>query len=380
MDRINFRQFLAIIFLVVVSMKIFMLPAYLIRISGEESFLVMAFECAIDLVLLFVVIIIMRKSSGNFFETLNMVFGKVIARIIAAALALFYLVKLFLLITEFRMFFSVSVFEIPLPLIHILPFLVLLVFVSGKRLTVIGRAAELVIPLVIIGIILLGAFSAPSVNLSNILPLWISGEKLSKGIMSFPMWFGDTLLLFLFIGKTEKRKRLYFSFIPAIISVIIILFFSMMMFSLYANIPEVLFYGHNISNMTQYSTASFQFGRFDLLLFCMWSLGMLVTVSITMLMVSRLTNFVIRKNTGIWPSIIIAGGLMGATVAFSDANVASEYIIKYFSYPAMVLEYVFPLVFLTLLLIKNAVTKRKNNILLEKKQEDGGVKNEKANA
>ena len=370
MDRVNFRQFLLIVFLLAVTMKLFMLPTYMMRISGQDAFIVMLLESGVDMLLLVVVLVIMRMGNGNFFDILTEAFGKIIAKAATIILALFYLAKLFLLLTELRIFFSVSVLYQPLSPLHLLPVLLLLTFISGKQLCAVGRVSEIVTPLVIVSMLVLGLLSFNSVDYSNLLPIASGAANAGKGFVSFQMWFGDFVLLLIFSGRTDGRKRIFFALIAAVAGLFALVMFSSMMFALYSNVPEVLTYGHNISNMTQYSVSSFQYGRFDLLVFCIWLFGVILSAGIMVTFINRCVNFTVGKDIGIWTAITCSAAIIAATYVFFSANMVCEFFINYFAVPAMAVQYGFPLALLAALLTRRIIKRAKAK----------GVKHEKVRA
>lgn len=370
MDRINLRQFFLIVFLLAVAMKMFMLPTYMMRISGDDSLFVLVCESLIDVVLLIVVLMIMRAHKGTFFETITYAFGKVLARIIAGLLVIFYLAKLFLMLTELRVFFSTSVLYISLSPLHMIPLLLLLIFVSGKRLSVLGRVSEIITPLVIISMVVLGALSFSSVDFSNNLPLISDPRQIKEGMMSFPMWFGDFMLLLVFTGKTDNRKRLYFSLIAAGIGLLFMALFSAMMFALYTYVPEVLTYGHNISNMTQYSVSSFKFGRFDLLVFCIWLLGVLLSAAIMVNFINRCVNFAFGKQVGLYTAFICCTLIVIGMYIFDNANEICDFMIQYLALPAVIIQYGVPITLLIALITRKIIDRIKHKA-------DGGLYDKK---
>lgn len=358
MDRIKFRQFIIIVFLLAVAAKMFMLPTYMMRVSGPDSLIVMLIESAVDMLLLFVVICIIRSGKGSFVETVQYAFGKVLSKIMTAVLAVYYLCKLFLMLTEFKIFFSTAVLYMPLSPMHIVPLLLLLIFVSGKKLSVLGRVGEIIAPLVIISMFIMGAVSIPSIDFTNLLPLVTDPANIKEGLMSFPMWFGDFTLLLLFTGKTDARRRTWFSLIAAAAGLAVMILFASMMFALYKNVPEALTYGYNISNLTQYGVASFKFGRFDLLIFCIWLLGVLLSASVIVTFINRCINFTLGRDIGLYTAIVSCTLIVIAMYLFDNANEVGEVMTEFFALPAMIIQYGFPVLLLIALIIRRLTSRR----------------------
>lgn len=362
MDRVKFKQFMCLTFLVALAMKMFMLPVLLMRVSGRDGFLVMVIALVADLLLLVLVSAVIHAAGDHtFFDVLSRAFGKVAAKIIALITAAFYMLKLFMLIADIMIFFSTSVFDSTMSSLHLIPLIVLFGYFAFKPLSATGRLSELFTPIVIVSMLLLGALTLPEVDFSGLLPFVGEGwEPVTQGLITFTLWFGDFTVLLVLTGKTDGRgRKMYFSLIPAAVGGVLLLTFASVLFSAYGDMPEVLTYGHNISNMTQYAVGSFKFGRFDLVIFCMWLLAVLVSAGLMATMIAHSMDFVLGESLGKLGTVAAGIAIFTLLVIFSDLNAVTAFVTENLWLPSLIVQYALPPICLASVWIGNARAEHK---------------------
>ena len=88
--QVSTRQFVVVQFLVALAVKMFMLPALMLRVVGKDSYIVMLAWIAFEFVdLTFVVLLARRNPDKTMYEILTDAFGKVVSRVIVAMFTLF---------------------------------------------------------------------------------------------------------------------------------------------------------------------------------------------------------------------------------------------------------------------------------------------------
>lgn len=363
MDRLSLRQFIVITFLIGLAMKMFNLPVLMLRFCGRDAFVVLLIEAAADFILLGAVIAIIVCARGKtLFMLLEDAFGAIVSRIITIAVGLFWLLKLFIMLVDVRIFFSNTVFNAPLGAVHVLPLIVLLVYFALKPLSGAGRLGELFTPAVVISMALLGALTVSKVDFGGLRPLLADGSKpVTDGLSSLFMWFGDFTLLLMATGKADGGKKLFFALPAGIAAFACMTLFSAVLFASYGDMPELLSYGHSISNITQYAVGSFKFGRFDLLIFAMWLSAVFVSSGIIAAFFARCMNYVFGGKVG--RVMLVAGGaaVYIATMFTVNLNTVTELAMVYFNIPAAVVQYGLPVLCVVALTVTR-IKRRKNEI------------------
>ena len=208
--QISSTQFALLVFVCGMAIKMFMLPALMLKVSGRDSIVVMAFYLVIELVnVVFLTLTLKRNPDKTFYEILSSALGKIVAKIIVTYFTLFLLLKLLLMLSELKVFFSSSVYERISWDIMIIPILVLCVGFSTKPLTSLGRVAELFSPLILISTVILSLLLSAKVPIQNIFPLFDNGIKsVVDGALTFPVWFGDVSLLLVCLGNVKLSKKI----------------------------------------------------------------------------------------------------------------------------------------------------------------------------
>lgn len=361
MDKVNFRQLLCMTFLLALAMKMFMLPVLLMRASGRDAFLAMIIALAIDFVFLAVICVALKLSGeDSLFKVLESTFGKVISRIVVGVVSLFYVIKIIMIIVDLRIFFSTALFGPDMNAFHFLPFMLLMVYFAHKPLSVLGRLAELFTPFVIVSMLILGAITLPEVDFSGLMPFVEEGwGKIFLGVFPFGIWYGDFTALLLFSGKnTVEGKKIFFILIAAFVSMALLMSFATVIYASYGDMTEVLTYGHNISNMTQYAVGSYRFGRFDLLIFCVWLTGLILSAGIFTTFFRRGVTYALGDKLG---NILAVGAFVAVFIVFSNIEDLSKFIefsVEVFSLPSQIAQYGF-VIFTLIAAIVNSYKRKK---------------------
>lgn len=361
MDRVKFRQFMCLTFLVGLAMKMFMLPVLVMRVCGRDSFLVFIIAITADLVLLAFVAAVMHLAGDNtFFDLLSRAFGVIAAKIIVAVVAAFYLLKLYMILADITIFFSSSVFDMEISYLHLLPLIALFGYFAYKPLSATGRLSELFTPIVVVSMILLALLTVPEVDFAGLMPQLAEGwDGIIKGLFSFTLWFGDFTVLLVLVGKTDNAgKKCYFALIPAIIGGVLLMVFATVLFASYGDMPEVLTYGHNISNMTQYSVGSYKVGRFDLIIFCLWLMAVLLSGGLMSVFIAHSMDFIFGERVGKVVTAFTGAAIFVLFIVFSELNRVIEFVTNLWMFSLSV-QYLLPIVCLIAIPIGNARAERK---------------------
>jgi spore germination protein KB len=257
----------------------------------------------------------------------------------------------------------------------IIPILALGVGFATKPLTSLARTAELFAPLIIISTVLLSLLLSANVPIANILPLFSNGISTAvEGALTFPVWFGDVSLLLVCLGNVKLSNRVVLkSMIFRFLSVVFVLIFSLIMFSTYADITDLIDYGHNVSSMTQYSLGSHDYGRFDYIIYCFWMLAVIVKIMLNFFTLSQNVRYVIGKNSQyIIPIAVAVAVYILTTFVLKNENAmyqVSTSVLRFVFIPA---EFLLPFIVFILAIIKfdKAEEKDKKEIENERKADE----------
>ncbi len=105
----------------------------------------------------------------------------------------------------------------------------------------------------------------------------------------------------------------------------------------------MLTYGHNISNMTQYGAGSYKFGRIDLIIYTLWLSAVLLSAGLMMIFFTRAVSMSFGEKAARWTTVAACAALFVCTMIFSELNRVTEFMSSVFWAPALVVQYLFPL-------------------------------------
>ncbi len=346
-EQISSGEFAILAFLCGMAIKMFMLPPLLLKVSGQDSVFVMIFYLLIELInVTLLVLIAKRNPDKTYYQILQAALGRVGAKLVVTYFTLFLLLKELLIFSEIKVFFSVSVYDNVVWGVMILPLLAVCVGYGTKTLRTIGRSGQLIVPFVAVSALLLSLLLVGNIPFSNLLPFFYHGaEDFVRGIDTFPVWFGDVSLLVICLGNIRLTKgfavKTILSRLAAILAVSL---FSVIMFANYANVTDLIDYGHNVSSMTQYSLGSHDYGRFDYLIYCQWMFAVLIKVVLIFYTVTRNVSFVVGKKNNLVTSLVVAGALYVTTVfVLKNENVTYLLCSGPVKYVFLAAEFLLPL-------------------------------------
>ncbi len=320
--QLDTKQLYTLIFIIMMSMKMFMVPALLIHEAGRDSYITMAFFVGVEIVSLLVCLIAIKIADADIYTVFEGTYGKIVTTVLLLVLSAYYILKVTLIISEVKMFFLFSASEEFSWEIYIIPLLVFLLAVSIKTLNGIGRLAQLLLPVIALSIVMLFVLIIDRVDYSNLLPIMANGsEGVLSGIKKYPVWFGDLPIFAFCIGQVKKKKGFVWrSMLTVTISAAVVMFFSTVLFLTYAYLYPMVDYGHNISNMVVYAAGNYMYGRFDLLIFCVWLTSVLIQMGFITYVTVRHISHVFRAKSNFWTGlgVIIALYLISNNIFKSE--------------------------------------------------------------
>ena len=355
-EQISTTQWCVLVFICSMAIKMFMVPALLVKVSKNDSIFVMCFYLLLEIInTLLVVLTAKRNPDKTYYEILQSALGNMVAKIMIAYFTVFLLVKYLLILSEIKVFFSVSVYDSINWKVMILPIIALCITYANKTLRAIGRSAEIFVPIIIVSTLVLCVFLIGNIEISNLLPFFSNGaEDFVRGIKTFPVWFGDVSLLLICLGNIKITKRtVMFTVIARVISALLVVAFSTIMFATYCDISHLVDYGHNVSSMTQYSVGGNDFGRFDYIVYCFWLFSVFIKLSLIFYVCARNVSFIVSRKNNLIISLLL-GALVYVLTSFvlRNENVTYSLCTSGFKYFLMPAEFLFPLVIFTLARIK----------------------------
>lgn len=377
--QVSTRQFVVVQFLVALAVKMFMLPALMLRVVGKDSYIVMLMWIAFEFVdLTFVVLLARRNPDKTMYEILTDAFGKVVSRVIVAMFTLFVCAKGLLVLGELKTFFVVTMYADINWVVMLIPLMALLCAFGIRSLRSIGRTAELITPVIVVSTLVLSGLLLGDIEFANLLPVMENGfAPIKKGMLTFPMWFGDVSFLLMFLGNIKiNRGFIWKSYLSKLVATALVMLFSVTLFSTYANVSTLIDYGNNVSNMTQLSMGAQDNGRFDLMFYCIWLFTVFLKLALIFYFFTRNLGFIVgTRNNYLTSPICAAVWYAVSTFVLRNENVSYLFFTSAVKYALCPVAFVMPM-----LLYITALLKYRPNypetLMKKEKKPDGRKKSE----
>lgn len=353
--QVSTRQFVVVQFLVALAVKMFMLPALMLRVVGKDSYIVMLAWIAFEFVdLTFVVLLARRNPDKTMYEILTDAFGKVVSRVIVAMFTLFVCAKGLLVLGELKTFFVVTMYADINWVVMLIPLMALLCAFGIRSLRSIGRTAELITPVIVVSTLVLSGLLLGDIEFANLLPVMENGfAPIKKGMLTFPMWFGDVSFLLMFLGNIKiNRGFIWKSYLSKLVATALVMLFSVTLFSTYANVSTLIDYGNNVSNMTQLSMGAQDNGRFDLMFYCIWLFTVFLKLALIFYFFTRNLGFIVgTRNNYLTSPICAAVWYAVSAFVLRNENVSYLFFTSAVKYALCPVAFVMPmLLYITALL------------------------------
>lgn len=302
------KQLVAIVFILALATKMFLLPIFLIQSTGRDAYIAISINGGFDLIILGVIIAAMYLAKEtDFFTLVTSVLGKVGAKIAIGILGLFLFFKLNLAVAEILAFYGNNVFSDFDTSLMVIVLLVFFLAVGTHTLRAVCRLNELLVPIIVLCLtVLIAIVIMTGFDLANIFPSLQDGSGFKSGLLHHSAWVGDFTPLVLFIGRTKIKKTTgYFVAGAGVIGTAVSVFFALVMCAAFGNVPVLVDSTTNLSNILQFSIGNV-YGRIDMFSSMLWSISVFIEAALFFYATCRCVSFVIGKNAHFWIAVAVS--------------------------------------------------------------------------
>lgn len=322
------KQLVAIIFILALATKMFLLPIFLIRSTGRDAYIIISLFCAFDLVTLVITLIAVRIADTDIFELLKSMLGKVGSKIAVGIIGLFLFFKLNMSVAEILSFYGSNVFTDFDTSVMIIVLLAFFAAVGVHTLRALCRLNELLVPVIVVCLAVLVAIVVMTgFDLANIFPAVRNGKEFSSGILRYSSWVGDFTPLVLFIGRTKTKKHTaVFATASGVLGSAVAVFFALVLSAALGNTKALVDSTTNLSNILQFTVGNV-YGRLDMFSSILWSVSVFVEAALFFYSVCRCIAFIVGKNANFIISVSVCAAVYIAQVfALVDPTVFSAVV------------------------------------------------------
>ena len=276
---------------------------------GWLAFLVMG---VLDILFLILTLCFNKKAKNRTtYEICENAGGKVYAKIMFIILAVYFLLNSLLPYEAVHDLFANILFDKLSWNVYGIALALTVFFIASRCLKNIGRLAELLFYIIAISFLILLILGAVTTNYWHILPITeINVSSFIKTCLEYNLWFGDFLLIYIFVGKIKQEKKplgwpcvLLFS-----LTVLFISFAYIVYYGLYENLS--INQNSLISSISQFSLLELDIGRIDWFLVLFFQISTVISSSTYIFA----TAYCVRKIIGAGNNVLIC--LIIATIIY----------------------------------------------------------------
>lgn len=274
--------------------KLFMMSSIIAGISKEDMWISTLFNVLLDVITLSCVCYACKKAQSDFITLLENNLGKTGKNIILFLYFIYFLLKAVIPINEQKDYVELTLYITQPNLLTFLPVLICPFFLCLKELRTLGRLADILWVITIIGFITLMALSVNSADFSALLPIGVNGiGNILKGSYSSLIWFGDIAYIIFFIGKFNYQKHDTLKIVLSYaLAGLMIVFFTMVFFGVFTSIAFRQQFA--LTEISKYSTVINSIGRFDYIAILLLLFSNIFAISLPI-------YFAVKMLQGIFP-------------------------------------------------------------------------------
>ena len=225
---VSVRQLILILIISMVTLKVLFLPSLLAKDIGRDSYLFMLLMLVLDFLVLLTLLFIFNKNPQlSFFEVIQKMFGKVLAKIIMFLFFLFFLLKSWATFQTNLSYLNENLYTSLEWYIFAFPILITVFYIASFGVNSLARLVEIVAPIIIVGFIGSFAVGLFRADFSSLLPVMEKGFFTHiPTIFRYSFWFGDYMIFIVFFGNVKEEKGPIKKIsISIIVSIILVVFF-----------------------------------------------------------------------------------------------------------------------------------------------------------
>lgn len=325
MKEISSHQFILLSIFLLLSTKLLTFQPVVYEFSQKDAFWSVLFGAILDILVLFLVVLLLKKHPNiTFFELLKNTFGKILAKVITLLMFVFIFLKVLYLAEETFSFFVKFLYEDLNIIVYILPMAFVCGYFSIKGITTISRTIEIFYIFVLLGIVLCALTAIEGVNLDYIFPVFENGAKNTfDGLFAQTFYRGNGLILLMFMGKINFSKHFVLKFMSAkVLITLLILGITFLFYVVYG--PSVKYVEFALADLPQYNPFVSDIGRLNWLSVVVCVIALILTTSVMIYCLS----LILRWNFNLKRSLLSTGISIFLITFFAYLNEFSIIIME----------------------------------------------------
>ncbi len=258
------RQSIYLILICSLATKVQTLPSLIAGNLGRFGWAYFLFLGVVDLIFILIGMWITKLAGGKtLYDFLKETVGDVFAKTVSIALGIYFLVSSILPYEALHNVFANILFEDLSWALFSIMLISTVAYLASRGLKTIGRVGELYFRIIGICFIALLVISYSTSSLSRILPLNdFNTSVFFSTSFNFSFWYGDFLLVLMFMGKVKDEKKLTLKLsIAFVIEILIISFAYMILYGIYSDLT--VYQSNLVTDISEFALLTLEIGRLD---------------------------------------------------------------------------------------------------------------------
>ncbi|MDY6367841.1 MAG: GerAB/ArcD/ProY family transporter [Clostridia bacterium] len=244
--------------------KMFTVPSFLARICGEDAWLSALINSLTDILVVAILYFTLKDLPCDFFTALERRFGKGFSKAVICFYLVFFLLKTVMPMNEEKEYVELTLYMTSPNIFTFMPVFIAVIYLSSLKLRVIGRVADGVFFIAILGYLFMFVLALNSTDLTAILPVGAHGTDILKGAYQSASWFNDGAYFLFFTGEYVKGKKDGLKIIlSCLLGGVIVSAFSIVFYGTFTSVAFRR--GFALTEISKYTTAINNMERFDYL-------------------------------------------------------------------------------------------------------------------
>ncbi len=338
------------------------LPSLISANVGRHGWIVNLILGGIELLMLCVLLFTIKFSGGRTcYKLCENAGGKWFAKFVVFFFAIYFMLNALLPYEAVHEVFSNVLFDHLSWELYSLFIVFAIAFFASKGLVVIGRIGELFFVLILSSLILLVVLGGFTTSFVRVLPIFdIDWSKIFETCYGFSLWFGDFIIMYLFMGriKEDGKKKDWIFVVSLAVSVVLMSFAYVIFYGLYGLLSSEQ--TNAISAISQFSLLSLDIGRVDWFLVLFFEISTFISSGIYVFGASKFFSEVFETKSHKLFSVILP-----LVIYFLDIFIFKSigqgvgrlaFVVKYF-YPFVILA--FPVILFFASLVSRSKDRKK---------------------
>lgn len=286
--------------------KLFMMPSVAAKFANEDMWISVFINLSLDFLTIIALTYACKKSSVTFFTLLERTFGKTGSKIILCFYYIMFFLKAIIPLDEQSDYIQYTLYTLVPTVLYFVPFFIASFYLCMKNLRTLGRLADIMWLVTVIGYAILIILSFGNADFLSLLPVGANGIKnIFKSSYSTYIWFGDAVYFLFFIGQFNYHKgdgkKIFLSYA---VHALMVLLFAVIFYSIFTSIAFRQRFA--LTEISKYTTVINNVGRLDFLGILLLLLSNMFSLSLPIFFCCKIFNRIFNvKNRWLAPLITI---------------------------------------------------------------------------